>query len=336
MKLTRELSNLISSPFISRGGGSATVTICIPTYQSEPFIERTLAFASGQTLNNIRILVSVDTSTDKTANICREFARTDSRIDGIETEGRMVWAGNVARRVRNVDTDFFFMFYHDDVILPQFCEKMQAALLAAPEAASANCEVSWLGETERRIPAYSYPQKTVERVATLYAYDQIPGAPMRNMVRTSKFGSETLLEDGADGMKLHYGFLTKMMIAGPCIAVPDNLYIRWIRKGGLVDGWKALSWEDFLGSWQAMLDRLLPVLTDTFENKSDCDLVTHALLSRARWHLQQKAKTDDQKRSSLLFRSDLSEVSFEPNLESLNPELAAAVNGLGARVKNAL
>lgn len=333
MKRARKFSKLISSPFISRGRGSATVTVCIPTYQAEPFIERTLGFATGQTLDNIRILVSVDTSTDRTADICHEIARTDSRIDVLETEGRVGWSGNVSRLVRNVDTDFFFMFYHDDVILPQFCEKMQSALLAEPEAASANSEVSWLGEAERRIPAYSYPRKTIERVATIFAYDQIPGAPMRNMIRTSKFGRETLLEDGASGMKLHYGFLAKMMIAGPCIAVPENLYIRWIRKGGLVDGWKGLSWEDVLASWHGVFDRLLPVLANTFEDKSEFDLAVHAMALRARWHLHQKAKTEQQKQSSLFFRDDLSGIAFVPNWDGLDSELTAVLESLGARIK---
>lgn len=325
----------VLSPYISRGIGAATVTVCIPTYQSAPFITRTLAFATGQTMENIRILVSVDSSTDQTADLCREIAKTDARIDVIEAKERVGWSGNVAQLARNVDTDFFFMFYHDDVILPQFCAKMSAALIAAPEAASANCEVSWLGETERRIPAHTYSAKAIERLVTIFAYEQIPAAPMRNMIRTEKFGSDTLLEDGAEGIKLHYAFLAKMMISGSCVPVFENLYIRWIRKGGLLDSWKDKTWEDLLASWHGVLDRLLPVLTAKFEDKYELELARYALMLRARWSLHQRASTEAQKRASLFFRMDLSDLQFEPDLTQIDPEIGTNLIGLGARVKQA-
>jgi glycosyltransferase involved in cell wall biosynthesis len=47
----------------------ADLTICIPAFEAAAFIDRTLRFGLGQTYRNIKILVSVDYSTDRTAEI---------------------------------------------------------------------------------------------------------------------------------------------------------------------------------------------------------------------------------------------------------------------------
>ena len=52
---------------ILRGTRTADVSILIPAYAAEAFIDRTLHFARGQTFSNCRILVSVDAAGDQTA-----------------------------------------------------------------------------------------------------------------------------------------------------------------------------------------------------------------------------------------------------------------------------
>lgn len=49
------------------------VSICIPTYNGEKFIDKTLSSAVGQTYPNLEIIVSDDGSTDKTLEIAKFF-----------------------------------------------------------------------------------------------------------------------------------------------------------------------------------------------------------------------------------------------------------------------
>ena len=52
----------------------ARVSVCIPAYEAEEFIDRTLRCARAQTLQDIRILVSIDVSGDDTESVCRAHA----------------------------------------------------------------------------------------------------------------------------------------------------------------------------------------------------------------------------------------------------------------------
>jgi glycosyltransferase involved in cell wall biosynthesis len=55
------------------GSPGADVTICVPAYQSEGFVADTLAAVARQTHERIRVLVSVDASSDGTEAACRVF-----------------------------------------------------------------------------------------------------------------------------------------------------------------------------------------------------------------------------------------------------------------------
>src|SRR5687767_10533463 len=108
-------------PAIQRWFGKTDVTIAIPAYQAEAFIDRTLRCAQGQTHSRIRILIAIDRSTDRTGEICRAFAKDDRRIEVIEHSERMRWCRNMNSLLDRVDTPYFFVYFHDDFILPQYC-----------------------------------------------------------------------------------------------------------------------------------------------------------------------------------------------------------------------
>ena len=71
------------------------VSILIPAYMAEEFIDRTMLFARGQTYRNVRILVSIDVSTDATAAIVERHVAEDDRVSVVAHDERLGWAGNV-------------------------------------------------------------------------------------------------------------------------------------------------------------------------------------------------------------------------------------------------
>lgn len=56
------------------------VTIIIPIYQAEEYVERCIQSVRNQTYKNLEILLIDDGSEDKSADICDRFAMLDSRI----------------------------------------------------------------------------------------------------------------------------------------------------------------------------------------------------------------------------------------------------------------
>ena len=59
---------------------SELVSIIIPTYNTEKFIELTIQSVQNQTYHNWEMILVDDASTDKTVNIISEFAKADNRI----------------------------------------------------------------------------------------------------------------------------------------------------------------------------------------------------------------------------------------------------------------
>ncbi len=91
------------------------VTVCIPTWQAEAFIDQTLGCARNQTYPRLRImiLVSVDHSDDRTTEICQRHAREDRRVEGFAQGERLGWARNINFLLDQVTSEYFFIYPHD-------------------------------------------------------------------------------------------------------------------------------------------------------------------------------------------------------------------------------
>ncbi|MFR9165784.1 MAG: glycosyltransferase [Dysgonomonas sp.] len=62
------------------------ISVVVPIYNMEKYLERCVNSLLTQTYPNIEIILVNDGSTDKTAEICDEFAKTDNRIKVIHKE----------------------------------------------------------------------------------------------------------------------------------------------------------------------------------------------------------------------------------------------------------
>ncbi|MEP3653431.1 MAG: glycosyltransferase family 2 protein [Litorimonas sp.] len=293
---------------VSKGAGKADITICIPTFEAQSFIGRTLGFATGQTRKNIRILVSVDKSEDRTFEICRSIAQSDPRIEVYQHEDRVGWAGNVASLIRRVETPYFFVYFHDDFISPHYCDRMVRPLEENPELASSNCSVGYIGRREGQTLAHSYPAEPVGRMLTMLANDQIPGAPLRSMIRTEMFDISNLLRPGISPGEMFQAYCmhSAIMLAGPAIGVPELLYTRWIRDNALTTSPKKPDCVRLRDIWLKNVEVLWPHLERKISNEQDLEIVHYTFLLRALW--------------VIMMASDASRACID-DLWVLNPEL---------------
>src|SRR3954469_1968464 len=150
-------------------GGDGVVSVCIPAYQSESFIEQTLRCAREQTYAAQRIVVSIDASDDGTEALCRAQARDDDRIEVHAHRDRLGWVDNVNFLLDAVSTEFAFVYFHDDVIEPTYSERLVDALRQRPDAASAHTDVVLHGEHgERPRPGCTYDGSATERLFTYF------------------------------------------------------------------------------------------------------------------------------------------------------------------------
>lgn len=106
------------------------VSVIIPAYNMEPYLEASIKTVTGQTHRNIEIILVNDGSTDHTGAICDELAKKDSRIKVIHKQNEGVGAA------RNSGLDaacgsYVFFCDADDLLEPALIEDDLNTALAA-------------------------------------------------------------------------------------------------------------------------------------------------------------------------------------------------------------
>ena len=103
------------------------ISVIVPVYNVEPYLKRCLDSIINQSLNEIEILIIDDGSTDKSGEICDEYAKLDNRIRVIHQEN-----GGLSR-ARNVGLDQaqgkYIMFVDSDDLLKEIFVKSLMILL---------------------------------------------------------------------------------------------------------------------------------------------------------------------------------------------------------------
>ncbi|MDY6897433.1 MAG: glycosyltransferase family 2 protein [Cyanobacteriota bacterium] len=106
------------------------VSVIIPAYNAEQFINKTLESVLSQTYENIEVLVIDDGSQDKTAEIVESIARKDSRVVLLQQENSGVAAARNLG-INNSIGEFIAPIDADDIWYPQNLEKQVQCLLQA-------------------------------------------------------------------------------------------------------------------------------------------------------------------------------------------------------------
>jgi glycosyltransferase involved in cell wall biosynthesis len=90
------------------------ISICIPTYNGEKFIARTIQSVLDQTFSNFEIIVSDDGSNDKTLEIVRSFS--DPRIVRVDSLSKVGAEANWNNSVANTRADLVKLVCQDDLL----------------------------------------------------------------------------------------------------------------------------------------------------------------------------------------------------------------------------
>jgi glycosyltransferase involved in cell wall biosynthesis len=127
------------------------VSIGVPVYNGERFLERALESLLAQTFDDIEIVISDNASTDGTEAICRRFMARDPRVRywRSPTNRGLVWNH---RRVLAMATGTYFMFApHDDWFGPDYVARCVEVLDADPEIAYVHAETILVDESGTEI-----------------------------------------------------------------------------------------------------------------------------------------------------------------------------------------
>ena len=256
---------------------AADVTICIPAWQAEPFIDRTLACARAQTHAAVRIVVSVDASSDRTLQACLRHADEDARVEVIAQRERLGWSRNANFLLARVVTEWFFLYFHDDIIAPTYTEKLLRALRDRPDAMSIHCDLERFGNQTAVDPGNDYVGSPAHRLLG-FLVGPIKGTPLRSLTRTALLdGGLRFAEIGTDGFWRCHPFVLTLLAAGPALRYPEVLYRRWFRDGSLTTFWSPATASELIEGQRQSALRCRAIIDGLRGSDDDKQLVRYAL-----------------------------------------------------------
>ena len=122
------------------------VSVIIPAYNAEIFIEKTLLSVLSQTYDNIEVVVVDDGSRDRTAEIVKSFAQQDRRIIFLQQSNAGVAAArNLA--IEKSSGEYIAPIDADDIWYPQNLEKQVQCMLNSES--SVGLVYSWSLDIDR-------------------------------------------------------------------------------------------------------------------------------------------------------------------------------------------
>ena len=103
------------------------ISIVVPIYNSEKWLEKCVKSLINQTYQDIEILLINDGSKDRSLEICNEYAKKDNRIVVIDKENEGVSATRNLG-IKKAQGEFIQFVDSDDYADVQMCEKLLNAI----------------------------------------------------------------------------------------------------------------------------------------------------------------------------------------------------------------
>jgi len=202
------------------------LSIGLPVYNGEDFLAESLDSLLGQTYEDFELIISDNASTDETADICRGYAKQDSRIRYVRQPHNLGCAPNHNVLVQYARGELFKWVSHDDLYGRELIERAIEALDEYPQVVLANCWTAMIDSSRTVTKAVRYTLDT-----------ESPRAPERFRSMLFEKGGDD--DGGVIRMEMlrrirpydsYYHsdrtLVTEMALQGPFYHVPEWLYFR--------------------------------------------------------------------------------------------------------------
>lgn len=204
------------------------VSICIPTYNGEQFIERTIQSVLNQSYKNIEIVICDDGSTDNT--VVRAESFNDSRVKIFVNKINLGLTANWNKAIENASGTYVKLLCGDDLLHPQCIEK-QVEILQKDinkHISLVACLSNVIDDRDEVIfvrknllkSGINDSRKAVSR--SIWLGTNIIGEPMTGLFRKELFDSGCRY-DGSNSYLIDFDFWIKVLNHGVLYVVPEHL-----------------------------------------------------------------------------------------------------------------
>jgi glycosyltransferase involved in cell wall biosynthesis len=133
------------------------VSVLVPVYNVESFVEESLGSIAKQTYKNLEVIVVDDCSSDRTFELAERFERADRRFRVVRNEKNLQIAATLNRALSLARGQFIARCDGDDVMLPDRIERQYDYLTHHPDIALVGCSFVTIDERGQRLRSHSYP-----------------------------------------------------------------------------------------------------------------------------------------------------------------------------------
>ena len=202
-----------------------TVSIGLPVYNGENFIEEAIESVLAQTFQDYELVISDNASTDATQIICQRYAQQDSRIRYSRSPVNQGPAWNYNQVFELARGTYFKWAAHDDVFEPTFLERVLERLIQNPTAVLGFSQVDVIEQAAGLIRPYNVEmdlgsarpaQRFKETISLKHRCYEIFGLVRRDVLaKTSLIGAYA----GSDRV-----LLSRLVLEGAFEIVPEPLF----------------------------------------------------------------------------------------------------------------
>lgn len=133
------------------------VSVCIPTYNNERFLQETLESVISQRDVDFEVIIIDDCSTDATAEIAHQFALRDQRITVFNNEKNLGMVSNWNRCLERAHCTYIKYLFGDDLFAsPYTLRLMVEAMERTPEAVLVSSARTIINEQSEPIDTISH------------------------------------------------------------------------------------------------------------------------------------------------------------------------------------
>jgi glycosyltransferase involved in cell wall biosynthesis len=208
------------------------VGVGLPVYNGEEFLSAAVESVLAQTFRDFEIIISDNASTDRTEEICLQYASQDARVQyhrASENHG-IVWNYNQVFSLSS--NEYFMWFSHDDILAPSYLERCVEVL--RKDLSTVLCFSNWgeidetgrLLSTQKSRVAMDSPRR-VERFREAIRLDHLC-EPWCGVTRSEIVKKTSLYGSFADYDRVMFA---EVGLHGRFVEIPEALFFRREHKG---------------------------------------------------------------------------------------------------------
>ncbi len=138
----------------NEGAKLPKVSVGLPVFNGEAYLAEALDSLLGQSFTDFEVIISDNGSTDRTEEICRQYAARDPRITYLRHPKNRGVSWNYDTAFEHARGEYFQWLAYDDMLAPDFLEKCVDALDRNPDAVLCQSLIDVIDEKGKTIGMY--------------------------------------------------------------------------------------------------------------------------------------------------------------------------------------